>query len=66
MCGDRAFLCSICFQPVNLTSCKFDENGRPLHEQCYVDNLFRVAKPPRSAVRWSDLSTRIARLIGLK
>ncbi len=35
-------------------------------EQCYVDNLFRVAKPPRSAVRWSDLSTRIARLIGLK
>ena len=32
---NREILCAICFQPVDLTKCKTDEDGRPVHENCY-------------------------------
>lgn len=31
--------CSICGMPVQLESCKFDERGQPVHEDCYVAKL---------------------------
>jgi hypothetical protein len=36
MSTENAFLCSICFQPISLRSCKTDERGRPVHEDCYA------------------------------
>jgi len=31
--------CCICGMPVQLSSCKFDERGQPVHEDCYVVKL---------------------------
>jgi hypothetical protein len=31
--------CCICGMPVRLESCKFDERGQPVHEDCYVAKL---------------------------
>ena len=31
--------CSICAIPVKLEECKTDEEGRAVHEQCYVTKL---------------------------
>ena len=31
----RGFLCSICFKPIDVKQCKVDENGRPVHADCY-------------------------------
>ena len=62
MCGQQAFLCSICFKPIRLTQCTFDEDGRPVHEQCYVDRLLHSPKPPRSAAFWGELRTKLSRI----
>jgi hypothetical protein len=37
-------LCPICNQPVTLEKATFDENGRVVHEECYVNLL--LAQPP--------------------
>ncbi len=31
--------CPICRQPVSLERCKTDENGRAIHEDCYVRKI---------------------------
>ena len=46
MSGEDSFLCSICFKPVNVKTCKIDELGRPLHETCYSDGSARVEDWP--------------------
>ena len=47
MSGEKPFLCSICFQPVELNKCKIDEDGRPVHENCYAEMmLFAPKKKP--------------------
>lgn len=33
--------CAICDKPVSLETAKFDEDGRTVHEQCYVLKLKR-------------------------
>jgi hypothetical protein len=41
--------CWICGRPMELESCKFDEHGQPVHEDCYVAKLApasRVHKVP--------------------
>jgi hypothetical protein len=35
-------VCRICKQPVPLENCKLDENGKAVHESCYVDELLRL------------------------
>ena len=41
-----AFLCSICFQPIDVNACKIDERGRAVHENCYATlALYRPKKP---------------------
>jgi hypothetical protein len=59
-----AFLCSICFQPINLDQCKIDEDGRPVHESCYTDRLlFAVPKKkPHHEESWSRLALRFVRI----
>jgi len=39
MSQEQSYLCSICFKPVDLNSCKIDENGRSVHENCYALKL---------------------------
>jgi hypothetical protein len=31
--------CCICGKPLSLESCKFEERGQPVHEDCYVAKL---------------------------
>ncbi len=39
-------LCPICSQPIALENAKIDEDGRAVHEECYVNQL--LANPPDS------------------
>jgi len=39
--------CRICGKPVLLEDCKIDEQGRPLHESCYLHKV----QNPHCAVR---------------
>jgi hypothetical protein len=32
-------LCEICGEPCDLQSCKIDWNGKPVHEECLVDQI---------------------------
>jgi hypothetical protein len=68
MCGKGAFLCSICFQPINLDECKIDEDGRPVHERCYAERLLYVSpkKKPRHEEAWQGLASRFMRIVGRK
>jgi hypothetical protein len=36
--------CAICNKPCELTSCKTDEQGRPVHEYCYYLKVNHEAK----------------------
>jgi len=40
--------CAICGKPVPLESCKFDENGKAVHEDCYVGRMLEDKDPPPS------------------
>jgi hypothetical protein len=45
-------LCPICNQPITLEDAKIDEDGRAVHEECYVKQLLaRPADPPHAAHR---------------
>jgi len=68
MCGKGAFLCSICFQPINLGQCKTDEDGRFVHEKCYADRL--LFTPPKKKAyhegHWRGMAWRFMRIVGRK
>jgi hypothetical protein len=49
MSGNKAFLCSVCFKPVDLTICKMDEDGRAAHEKCHAERLLNT--PPQRRQR---------------
>ncbi len=36
---DYEFMCSLCTEPVALESASTDENGQPVHEDCYIRSL---------------------------
>jgi hypothetical protein len=42
-------VCSICNQPIRLEACKSDENGKPVHEECYLQRLMGSLNDPPSA-----------------
>ena len=48
---NHELLCAICFQPVDLKNSKNDEDGRPVHEDCYAMKMASLDKPkkPQSA-----------------
>lgn len=54
---DSAFLCSICFQRINVNNCKFDEAGRPVHQECLAtrDLYGRVPKRTAKKIEWRSL-----------
>jgi hypothetical protein len=43
--------CHICNETVNLQTAKTDENGKMVHEECYVQRILKIPwrKPPGSA-----------------
>ena len=43
--------CSICNEPVELETGKIDEDGKPVHEECYVQkvSVHTTARPPTTA-----------------
>jgi len=40
-------LCAICFQPIDLKKSKNDEDGRPVHEDCYAMKMTSLNKPKK-------------------
>jgi hypothetical protein len=38
--------CSICNEPVDLKTAKTDEDGKSVHEECYVDRMRRDPVTP--------------------
>jgi hypothetical protein len=48
----RSFSCSICNESVELETAKIDENGKPVHEECYVQQicLRKSIRPPPEAL----------------
>ena len=33
------YMCALCSKPVSLEEDKIDENGKPVHEDCYAKSL---------------------------
>ena len=33
------YMCALCSKPVALENIKADENGKPVHEDCYTQSL---------------------------
>ena len=40
-------LCAICFQPIDLKKSKTNEDGRPVHEDCYAMKMAALDKPKK-------------------
>jgi hypothetical protein len=62
MSGEKVFLCSICFQPIELTKCKIDGNGRAVHEKCYAQMLLHTSiekLPPKKRPRFLETKRRV-------
>jgi hypothetical protein len=39
--------CSLCNEPVEIDTAKFDSDGKPIHEECYILSMVRkYATPP--------------------
>ena len=44
--------CSICNEPVELKTAKTDEDGKAVHEDCYVQRMMRlkeITPPPKAS-----------------
>ena len=54
---EKSFLCSICFKPIDLSQCKANERGRPVHEDCYTRMLlhqqFSLKAPVKKVSGWA-------------
>jgi hypothetical protein len=46
MIRSRFPLCSLCNEPVDLTTAKVDEDGNAIHEECYVLRMQKKEPPP--------------------
>ncbi len=72
MAGEDSFLCSICFKGISLEDCKIDEDGRPVHENCYATRVLYTLpsagklarKRPRAVQEWRGVGWRIIRIMG--
>jgi hypothetical protein len=49
--------CCICGMPVQLSSCKFDQRGQPVHEDCYVAKLLLDSR--ETSIRPFPVGTRL-------
>jgi hypothetical protein len=41
------YICVFCQKPVPLENIKTDENGKPVHEDCYIQSLAPSTYPKR-------------------
>ena len=72
MTGEDSFLCSICFKNIRLEDCQVDEDGRPVHENCYAARAaYPLASPrkpfgknPSRVQGWRDLCWKIMKTVG--
>jgi hypothetical protein len=39
-------ICSVCHNPIHLEAAKADEDGKPVHEDCYVQRLLASPHDP--------------------
>ena len=44
-------ICAVCHQPVPLNDAKADEDGKAVHEECYLVKLGMSKPPVRSGAR---------------
>jgi hypothetical protein len=44
----NVLICSFCQQPVAVETSKTDENGRAIHEDCYIQHLLASLHAPPS------------------
>lgn len=44
----QALLCAICNRRIPVESCKFDDAGQPVHEECYVEKLRQVQRDSKA------------------
>ena len=40
-------LCAICFQPIDFKKSKTDEDGHPVHEDCYALKMASLNQPKK-------------------
>jgi hypothetical protein len=50
---DGFHICWICKKPVSLEECKIDEDGKAMHEKCYV-SLIAEDHPAGGPLRFSQ------------
>ena len=43
----QELLCAICFHPIDLKKSKTDEDGNPVHEDCYALKTASLDKPKK-------------------
>jgi hypothetical protein len=60
--GNGQYFCPICNEPVKLETAKADEDGHPVHEDCYLDKLsgkipVTVRRPPAHPILIGKRST---------
>jgi hypothetical protein len=49
--AEQEFNCSICSQPVELATAKTDDNGKVVHEECYVHEMTLMTKRPSEPIK---------------
>ena len=45
--------CPICNEPVSLETCKINEDGQAIHEDCYVEKVSSDLKKHQEKTAWS-------------
>jgi hypothetical protein len=43
--GDGRYFCAICNEPVVLQRAKYDEDGKAVHEECYLKKISGLIPP---------------------
>jgi hypothetical protein len=43
--------CALCNDPVELETCKTDESGKAIHEECYLRKMIRLKLPHPTVVQ---------------
>ena len=57
------FICSICGECVDITTCVTDEFGKHVHELCYVEKLSRESEFPQNATSEQLRALKLLRVL---
>jgi hypothetical protein len=50
----QEFCCAICSKPVELRTANTDENGKIVHEECYVREMMVITKRPSQPIEYAS------------